>query len=88
MHKGIALESALEDYQGGGVLFVGDDLGDLEAFEAGRSLRGRGGPALLVCSSSEEQKALAEQADVVVGGPAGVVALLQTFAADAQARRA
>ena len=88
MHKGIALESALEDYRGGGVLFVGDDLGDLEAFEAGRSLRGRGVPALLVCSSSEEQEALAEQADVVVGGPAGVVSLLQTFAADAQARRA
>lgn len=85
MHKGLALETALAEYGGGGVLFVGDDLGDLEAFEAVRVLRDEGLPTLLVCSTSEEQEALTELADVVVDGPAGVVALLAGFAADARA---
>jgi trehalose 6-phosphate phosphatase len=68
-------------------VFVGDDLGDIEAFEAVRSLRDGGLPALLVCSSSDEQEALAELADVVVPGPAGVVGLLTAFLADAEAGR-
>ena len=67
----------------GGVLFAGDDLGDLEAFEAVRALRDGGLPALLVCSGSEEQEALAELADVVVDGPGGVLDLLDGFAAQA-----
>jgi trehalose 6-phosphate phosphatase len=83
MHKGIALEAAVEEHKAGGVLFAGDDLGDLEAFEAARDLRDRGLPALLVCSGSEEQEALAELADVVVEGPAGVLGLLDRFAAQA-----
>ncbi len=80
MHKGLALEAALEEQRGAAVMFVGDDLGDLEAFEAARSLRERGLPALLVCSGSDEEEALAELADVVVDGPAGVVDLLTGFA--------
>ena len=83
MHKGIALEAAVREHQAGGVLFAGDDLGDLEAFEAARDLRDRGMPALLVCSGSEEQEALADLADVVVDGPAGVLGLLDRFAAQA-----
>ncbi len=83
MHKGLAVRAALEEHHGQGVVFVGDDLGDLEAFEAVRSLRDGGLPALLVCSSSDEQEALAELADVVVAGPSGVVALLTAFIADA-----
>jgi trehalose 6-phosphate phosphatase len=83
MHKGIALEAAVEEHGARGVLFAGDDLGDLEAFEAVRGLRDRGMPAVLVCSGSEEQEALAELADVVVDGPAGVLALLDRFAAQA-----
>ena len=83
MHKGIALETAVEEHGAGGVLFAGDDLGDLEAFEAVRTLRDGGMPALLVCSGSEEQEALAELSDVVVDGPAGVLDLLDGFAAQA-----
>lgn len=83
MHKGLAVRDALEEHRGEGVVFVGDDLGDLEAFEAVRSLREEGMPALLVCSGSEEQKALAELADVVVAGPGGVMHLLADFIADA-----
>lgn len=81
MHKGIALREALETYRGEGVMFVGDDLGDLEAFQAVADLREHGMPSLLVCSSSDEQEALAELADVVVEGPAGVVDLLEGLAA-------
>ena len=87
MHKGLAVRTAIEEHHGRGVLFVGDDLGDLEAFEAVRALREEGLPTLLVCSSSDEQEALAELADVVVGGPVGVVALLAAFTSDAQSGR-
>jgi trehalose 6-phosphate phosphatase len=88
MHKGRAVRTAVEEHQAGGVLFAGDDLGDLEAFRAVRDLAGDGLPTLLVCSASEEQEALTELSDVVVDGPAGVLRLLATFAADAAARRA
>ena len=83
MHKGLALETAVAEHDARGVLFAGDDLGDLEAFEAVRALRDGGLPALLVCSGSEEQEALAELADVVVDGPGGVLDLLDGFAAQA-----
>jgi len=59
------------------VLFAGDDLGDLPAFDAVEALRARGVPGLLVCSASAEGPSqLRERADVVVDGPAGLVALL------------
>jgi trehalose 6-phosphate phosphatase len=86
MHKGQALREVVAETDAGGVLVGGDDLGDLEAFEAARALRGQGLPTLLVCSGSTEEQALAETADVVVPGPAGVLALLRRFAADAPAR--
>lgn len=83
MHKGRAVRTAVEENHGGGVLFAGDDLGDIEAFRAVRDLAENGLPALLVCSASEEQEALTELSDVVVDGPAGVLELLAKFAADA-----
>ena len=62
------------------VLFAGDDVGDLSAFDAVQDLRRRGVPGLLVCSGSDEGPAvLRERADVVVDGPAGVVALLASL---------
>ncbi len=86
MHKGLAVRAALEEYAAAGVVFVGDDLGDMEAFEAVRTLRDEEHlPALLVCSASEEQPALAEMSDVVVDGPSGVVDLLSGFIEDAAA---
>jgi trehalose 6-phosphate phosphatase len=88
MHKGHAVEAALEEHHAGGVLFAGDDLGDLEAFEAVRRLREQGLPTLLVCSGSHEQEVLAGLSDVVVDGPAGVLALLDGFAGDAHRARA
>ena len=60
------------------VLFAGDDVGDLPAFDAVDELRAQGVPGLLVCSASEEgPAALRSRAYVVADGPAGVVALLE-----------
>ncbi|HYO40203.1 MAG TPA: trehalose-phosphatase [Nocardioidaceae bacterium] len=88
MHKGLAVRAAIEEHAAGGVVFVGDDLGDIEAFEAVRTLREEERlPALLVCSTSDEQPALAELSDVVVDGPSGVVALLAGLTTDAAAAR-
>ena len=62
------------------VLFAGDDLGDLPAFDAVDALRQDGVPGVLVCSASDEgPAALRERADLVVDGPPGVVALLTTL---------
>jgi len=62
------------------VLFAGDDVGDLAAFDAVHSLRARGVPGLLVCSASQEgPPALRERADIVANGPAGVVDVLRSL---------
>ncbi len=84
-HKGHALREVVAGTRAGGVLFGGDDLGDLEAFEAARAMRDEGMPTLLVCSGSAEERALAEIADLVVPGPPGVLELLRQLAVDAAA---
>lgn len=62
------------------VLFAGDDVGDLAAFDEVEQLRREGVPGVLVCSGSDEgPAALRERADLVVDGPFGVVALLETL---------
>ena len=78
--KGAALLTLVDEIGPSVVVFVGDDLGDLAAFAAVEHLRGAGIPGLLVCSGSSEVTALAERADLVVEGPAGVVALLDALA--------
>ena len=85
MHKGQALRTIHDELGAHGVIFAGDDLGDIEAFRAVGELRDGGAPALLICSGSEEQKALVDLSDIVVDGPAGVLALLRQFARDAAA---
>lgn len=75
--KGGALR-ALCDPRPSAVLFAGDDVGDLEAFDAVDELRREGVPGLLVCSGSDEgPAALRDRADLVVDGPAGLVELLR-----------
>ncbi|HEX2312213.1 MAG TPA: trehalose-phosphatase [Thermomonospora sp.] len=77
--KGLALRSHLAERSGppSALLYAGDDLGDLAAFDAVDALRAAGVPGVTVCSGSAEVTALAERADVVVDGPAGVVRLLE-----------
>ncbi len=83
MDKGAAVHGLVADLGAGGFLFAGDDLGDVEAFNAVLELRARGMATLLVCSASAEQHALLELADVVVDGPPGVLDLLRQFTSDA-----
>ena len=74
--KGAALLRLVDEVAPSSVLFAGDDLGDLPAFEAVAALRRRGMSAWSVAAVSAEAPAVAEAADVRVTGPAGVVELL------------
>jgi trehalose 6-phosphate phosphatase len=79
--KGRALRSLAEG--AAAVLFAGDDLGDLAAFDEVDHLRDRGIGGLLVCSDSEEApEELRTRADLVVPGPSGVVHLLAELTAE------
>lgn len=77
MDKGRAVHTFVAEQEADGIVFAGDDLGDIEAFEAVVELREQGMPTLLVCSLSDEETALADRADVLVPGPAGVLDLLR-----------
>lgn len=79
-NKGSALRGLVTQRQARSVVFVGDDLGDLAAFAEVDALRSTGRCAgLTVASSSVEAPAVAASADLVVGGPPGVVAFLQAL---------
>ena len=78
--KGAALLRLASELPATSVLFAGDDLGDLAAFEAVKRLRSNGLPAWAVAAASVEAPAVAEAADLVVEGPAGVVELLREIA--------
>ena len=88
MHKGIVVERLVDELHAGGFVFVGDDLGDVEAFEAVRALAKEGLATLLVCSADAEESALHPLSDVLVHGPEGVLDLLRQLTADAAALRA
>ncbi len=78
--KGTALGDLVGEMSAEAVLFAGDDLGDIAAFRRVDTLRTDGLATLKVCSGSGEESALAEMADVVVDGPAGVLTLLDRLA--------
>ncbi|MFC1409407.1 trehalose-phosphatase [Streptacidiphilus sp. N1-12] len=85
MDKGVALTAFLRERDAGSVLFAGDDLGDLAAYDAVDALRASAGlDALLVCSApttgEPPVRALADRADLIVPGPEGVVALINALA--------
>lgn len=78
LDKGVALRRLVADTGARTVVFAGDDLGDLPAVAALHELDV---DALVVCSDSEETPVrLREAADLVVDGPAGVVALFRAIA--------
>jgi len=80
MDKGQALRSLVASRAADCVVYAGDDLGDLAAYDAVDVMRERGHAGLLLCSASTEQDALTARADVVVAGPDGVVAWLEALA--------
>lgn len=87
-HKGMVVDRLAADLDARGFVFAGDDLGDIEAFEAVADLEKEGLATMRVCSASSEESALIPLADVVVHGPEGVLALLRQLAADAREARA
>jgi trehalose 6-phosphate phosphatase len=84
MDKGTVVRDLAAETEAAGFLFAGDDLGDVEAFEAVSELADQGLATLLVCSASDEESALVERSDVVVHGPDGVLELLRRLTADAR----
>jgi trehalose 6-phosphate phosphatase len=77
--KGTALEALVEGL--GVVCFVGDDRGDLPAYDGLDRLASRGVHAVRVAVAGTETPAeLVDRADVVVDGPAGVLAFLRGLA--------
>lgn len=80
--KGGALRGLAGQRGARAVMFCGDDLGDLTAFAAVRELREAGTPGLTVYSRSgaETVAELERQADLIVDGPDGVMALLDALA--------
>ncbi|MDT0323535.1 trehalose-phosphatase [Streptomyces millisiae] len=80
MDKGAALTALVREKNAGAVLYAGDDLGDLAAFEAVATLRASDVPGLRVCSGSAEVPRLAEATDLTVPGPAGLAAFLGELA--------
>jgi trehalose 6-phosphate phosphatase len=76
-----ALVQAMAETGARAVLVAGDDLGDLPALDALDEARRAGIEGMVVCSdSAETPAALRERADLVVNGPAGVVATLAALA--------
>ena len=82
--KGDAVRVLVEEHDAGGFVFAGDDLGDVEAFEALLELRREGMPTLAVCSAAEQVE-VARLADLVVPGPDGVMEFLRELALAARA---
>lgn len=83
--KGTALERLAADHTGA-VVFLGDDVGDLPAFDALDRLESEGREVLRVAVRTDEfadelPEELGERADVVVDGTEGALALLRSLLA-------
>lgn len=76
--KGDALKALVEETGATAVAMVGDDLGDVPAFDVVAELQRRGRPGLVVVSGSDERPELVARADVLCDGPAGVARWLDS----------
>ena len=80
--KGFAVRRLVEEAGATVVLYVGDDLGDLPAYDAVDGLREQGVVGLTVASvGADAPSELAARADLVLDGPEAVVAFLADLAA-------
>jgi len=82
MDKGNAVRTLQREVHADALVFIGDDLGDVEAFEAIGQMRRGGMVGFLVCSGSDEQRALVDRSDLVVDGPDGVLHFLDHLTDD------
>ncbi|MGZ5410606.1 MAG: trehalose-phosphatase [Aeromicrobium sp.] len=80
--KGDVLRAYVAEIGARHVIFAGDDLGDVPAFEAVGVLRAEGITGLLICSASAEQDALVSLSDLVLDGPDAVATWLEELADD------
>jgi trehalose 6-phosphate phosphatase len=82
IHKGTALTRLMEIYRLGGVLYLGDDLSDVEAFKVLRHWReeGKVSGASIAVANSESGSKVMEEADYWVDGVPGVEWLLGAIA--------
>lgn len=81
--KGGAVERVVGERGLDAVLFAGDDVADVEAFEALDRLAGDGVATLKVAVvGPEAPEALAASADLSVGGPTGLLDLLRRLVAE------
>jgi trehalose 6-phosphate phosphatase len=79
--KGGAVERILGEHRLHAALFAGDDVADVEAFDALDAARERGVEVVKVgVASAEAPVVVLERADLVVEGPAGLVELLRQLA--------
>lgn len=81
VNKGTALRDLARDFELRSLVFIGDDVTDLDAMRALRDLRIQGaidGLAVAV-ASDETPRAVMEAADVSVPGVDGVIALLRAL---------
>lgn len=78
--KGDTLTRLIREVGAINVAMVGDDLGDVPAFDVIRGIQRRGGVGLVVVSGSIERPELEARADLLCDGPAGVADWLDTIA--------
>ena len=79
--KGGAVERIARERELRGVLFAGDDVGDLDAFAALRRLRGDGlWTCGVVARAAETPREVEAAADLIVQGTDGIAALLGALA--------
>ncbi len=79
--KGGAVERLVGEYGLAAVLFAGDDVADLDAFDALDRSAARGCLAVKVAvGGSETPRDLLDGADLVVDGPEGLIDLLRQLA--------
>jgi trehalose 6-phosphate phosphatase len=81
--KGDAVRRLVERHGIRAVLYAGDDVADLQAFDAVRTVRSDGVAGITVAVRSAETPApLIDRADVVIEGPQGMVDLLRRLLPD------
>jgi len=78
--KGAAVTGLVADVGADTVVYAGDDLGDLAAYDAVEALRAAGGSGLLLCVVGADRTALEPRADLVLDGPGELLGWLDALA--------
>jgi len=80
--KGLAVRRLVDEAGAHVAVYVGDDLGDLAAFDAVDAMRAEGAGGLTIASvGADAPPQLAQRADLTLDGPDAVVAFLRDLAA-------